>query len=165
MWQINIVLYLYCRHGLRLSWLLRRPTKFDIWVLTIPPVTKARSAPTAFTFLTAFSAPIVLGDPGADSWVRRDTRFDFLLTQLSPPWVSKPIALVCKPLILDVVLFPSMPVTDRKKISIVLFHSFTRLTVRRALPWPPNKRFSQVSQSGYADLNNGHFSLQSPTSK
>jgi len=33
--------------------------------------------------------------------------------------------------------------------------------VGRALPWPPNKLFLQVSQSGYANLINGHASLQS----
>ena len=38
-------------------------------------------------------------------------------------------------------------------------------TVRRALPWPPNKLFLQVSQSGYANLINGHVSLQSLTGK
>ena len=41
-----------------------------------------------------------------------------------------------------------------------------QLTVRRALPWPPNKLFFlQVSQSGYANLSNGYASLQSPTAK
>ena len=39
------------------------------------------------------------------------------------------------------------------------------LTVRCALPWPPNKLFLQVSQSGCANLINGHTSLQSPTGK
>ena len=38
-------------------------------------------------------------------------------------------------------------------------------TVRRALPWPPNELFLQVSQSGYTNLTNGHASLQSPTGK
>ena len=38
-------------------------------------------------------------------------------------------------------------------------------TVRRALAWPSNKLLLQVSQSGYANLINGHASLQSPTGK
>ena len=37
--------------------------------------------------------------------------------------------------------------------------------VRHALPWPPNKLFLQVSQSGYANLINGLASLQSTTGK
>ena len=48
--------------------------------------------------------------------------------------------------------------------SKVRFPSFC-VTVRRALPWPPNKLFLQVSQSRYANLINGHASLQSPTGK
>ena len=39
--------------------------------------------------------------------------------------------------------------------------SITAITVRRALPWPPNKHFLQVSQSGYANLIDRHASLQS----
>ena len=38
------------------------------------------------------------------------------------------------------------------------------VTVRRALPWPPNKHFLQVSQSEYANLIDGHASLQSSQS-
>ena len=34
-------------------------------------------------------------------------------------------------------------------------------TVRRALPWPPNKHFLQVSQSGYANLIDRHASIKS----
>ena len=44
--------------------------------------------------------------------------------------------------------------------SLVLFYLFG-VTVRRALPWPPNKHFSQVSQSGYTNVIDGHASLQS----
>jgi len=33
--------------------------------------------------------------------------------------------------------------------------------VGRALPWPPNKLFLQVGQSGCANLIGGHASLQS----
>ena len=45
--------------------------------------------------------------------------------------------------------------------SYILKLSSMGITVRRALPWPPNKLFLQVSQSGYANLINGHASLQS----
>ena len=34
-------------------------------------------------------------------------------------------------------------------------------TVRRALPWPPNKHFLQVSQSRYANLIDRHASIKS----
>ena len=37
--------------------------------------------------------------------------------------------------------------------------SLQSFTVRRTLPWPPNKLFLQVSQSGYVNLINGHTSL------
>ena len=45
-----------------------------------------------------------------------------------------------------------------------MFTVSCQLTVRRALPRPPNKLFFylQVSQSGYANLINGHASLLSP---
>ena len=39
------------------------------------------------------------------------------------------------------------------------------ITVRCALPWPPNELFLQARKSGYANLINGHASLQSPTGK
>ena len=89
-------------------------------------------------FFDGLLALIVLGDPGAESWVRRDTRFDFLLTQLSPPWVSEPIALVCKPLIIDVVVSfffrVCLSLTGKKNLyrALSLVHqaySATRLTV------------------------------------
>ena len=35
------------------------------------------------------------------------------------------------------------------------------ITVRRALPWPPNKHFLQVSQSRYANLIDRHASIKS----
>ena len=43
--------------------------------------------------------------------------------------------------------------------------NFQSFTVRHALPWPPNKLTSQVSQSGCVNFINGHASLQSPTGK
>ena len=45
--------------------------------------------------------------------------------------------------------------------NIIFMNKKKLFTVRRALPWPPNKLFLQVSQSGYANLINGHASLQS----
>ena len=45
---------------------------------------------------------------------------------------------------------------------ILTFESVDEIfTVRRALPLSLNKPFLQVSQSGYANLINGHASLQS----
>ena len=42
----------------------------------------------------------------------------------------------------------------------VFFRYMSCVTVRRALPWPPNKHFLQVSQSRYANLIDRHASIK-----